>query len=86
MFHFVELLGDILANKPKETDGFDSVIIVDGVPQVGTDRFEKLKGVISKIFAQFGTVVSDYYPKEENGNTKGWVFATLSHLRKSNTS
>ncbi|XKL67161.1 hypothetical protein PGB90_010581 [Kerria lacca] len=69
-----ELLDDVLANKPKETDGFESVIIVDGVPEVGPDRFEKLKNVISKIFTKFGTVVSSYYPKDENGNTKGYIF------------
>jgi hypothetical protein len=29
---------DIMKLKPKESDGVDSVIIVDGVPVVGTDR------------------------------------------------
>ena len=67
----LELLGDILARKPKETDGFESVIIVDGIPEVGTDRLEKLKGVIEKIFSKFGTIVSDYYPKNDQGVTKG---------------
>lgn len=66
-----ELLGDILATKPKETDGFDSVIIVDGIPKVGPDRLEKLKNVINKIFVKYGTIVSDYYPKDESGSTKG---------------
>ncbi|KAK7582397.1 hypothetical protein V9T40_013842 [Parthenolecanium corni] len=69
-----ELLGDILATKPKETDGFDSVIIVDGIPKVGTDRLEKLKNVINKIFAKYGTIVSDYYPKDDTGSTKGYIF------------
>lgn len=71
----VELLGDVLATKPKETDGFDSVIIVDGIPQVGPDRLEKLKNVINKIFVKYGAIVSEYYPKDDNGNTKGSVFA-----------
>jgi hypothetical protein len=30
---------DIMKMKPKESDGVDSVIIVDGVPVVGTDRY-----------------------------------------------
>ena len=29
-----ELLGDLLRSKPKETDGTDSVVIVDNIPQV----------------------------------------------------
>lgn len=67
----LELLGDILETKPRETDGFQNVIIVDGVPEVGPDRLEKLRGVIATFFAKFGTIVSDFYPKDENGTTKG---------------
>lgn len=67
----LELLGDVLQKKPKISDGVDTVIIVDGVPQVNPERFEKLKVVITKIFAQFGKITSDYYPKSENGHTKG---------------
>jgi hypothetical protein len=32
---------DIMKMKPKESDGVDSVIIVDGVPVVGTDRYRQ---------------------------------------------
>jgi hypothetical protein len=32
---------DIMKMKPKESDGVDSVIIVDGVPVVGTDRYHQ---------------------------------------------
>lgn len=66
-----ELLGDLLKNKPTETDGVESVIVVDGIPQVGPDRFEKLIGVINKIFSKMGTIVNEYYPKTEAGVTKG---------------
>lgn len=76
-----ELLGDILAKKPKETDGFDNVIIVDGIPEVGTDRLEKLKGVIDKIFSKFGAIVSDYYPKNDQGVTKGYVFIEYNNAQ-----
>lgn len=64
-------MGDILENKPRETDSFHNVIIVDGVPQVGPDRLEKLKGVILKLFGKFGMIVNDYYPKDDNGHLKG---------------
>lgn len=68
-----ELLGDLLANKPSETDAFSNVVIVDGIPQVGPERFEKLKNVITGYFAKFGTIVNDYYPKDEDNNVKGCV-------------
>ena len=46
-----ELLADILKTRPKETDGVDNVIIVDGCPAgIGPERCEKLKGVIRKIY------------------------------------
>jgi translation initiation factor 3 subunit B len=66
-----ELLGDLLKQKPRETDGVESVIVVDGVPQVGPERLEKLTTVINKIFSKFGTIVNEYYPTNENGHTKG---------------
>jgi len=45
--------------------------VVDGVPQVGPERLEKLTTVINKIFSKFGTIVNEYYPTNENGQTKG---------------
>lgn len=75
---FLELLDDILRQKPKETDGVESVIVVDGVPQVGPERLEKLQSVINKIFGKFGAIVNDYYPKNENGQTKGYIFLEYS--------
>lgn len=68
-----ELLGDILKKEPKEADGCESVIVVDNVPVVGEERLEKLKAVLKKIFSKFGTISSDYYPKEGN-KTKGYIF------------
>lgn len=68
-----ELLGDLLRQKPKETDGVEAVIIVDGIPQVEEDRLEKLKKVIRKIFEDSGAILNDYYPMDKNGKTKGYV-------------
>ena len=67
----LDLLGDFLANKPSETDAFSNVVIVDGIPQVGPERIDKLKNVITSYFAKVGKIVSDYYPKDEDGNVKG---------------
>lgn len=61
---------DILKEKPLEADGIDSVVVVDNVPQVGSERLEKLKNVIHKIFSKFGKIAAEFYP-EGDGLTKG---------------
>ena len=47
-----ELLGDLLQQRPKESDGMDSVIVVDGIPTVAAERIDKLKGVVRKIYSK----------------------------------
>lgn len=74
-----ELLGDILVQKPKETDGYESVIVVDGVPQVGPNRLDKLKSVIAKVFNKMGNIVNEFYPVNEEGTTKGYIFLEYSN-------
>ncbi|XP_025835515.1 eukaryotic translation initiation factor 3 subunit B-like [Agrilus planipennis] len=69
-----ELLGDILKDKPKETDGVESVVVVDGCPQIGPERLEKLQSVVNKIFGKFGDIVNSYYPVNEKNQTKGYIF------------
>ncbi|XP_046491098.1 eukaryotic translation initiation factor 3 subunit B [Neodiprion pinetum] len=69
-----ELLGELIRQKPSETDGVEAVIVVDGVPQVGPERLEKLQMVISKLFEKFGDIVNQWYPKNEDGLTKGYIF------------
>ena len=70
-----ELLGDILKQKPSETDGVESVIVVDNVPRVEPDKLEKLQSVINKVLGKFGTIVNQYYPmNESDGKTKGYIF------------
>ncbi|XP_023247226.1 eukaryotic translation initiation factor 3 subunit B isoform X2 [Copidosoma floridanum] len=74
-----ELLADIIGQKPSETDGVESVIVIDGVPKVEPKRLEKLQTVIEKIYGKFGTIVNKYYPQDENGMTKGYVFFEYSN-------
>jgi len=74
-----ELMPEVMRQKPKETDGVESVIVVDGVPVVGGDRVDKLKNVIRKIYGKFGKLVNEHYPSEENGNTKGYIFLEFSN-------
>jgi len=73
-----ELMPEIMKQKPKESDGVDSVIVVDGVPVVGTDRVDKLKNVIRKTFGKFGKLVNEHYPMDDEGKTKGYIFLEFS--------
>ncbi len=55
------MVGDVLRSRPKETDGIETVVVVDGLPVVGDDRVDKLKGVIRKIFGKFGNISTESY-------------------------
>ena len=46
------LMADLFRQRPKESDGVDNVILVDGIPAVGAERLEKLKSVLRKIFSK----------------------------------
>ena len=72
MLLLTELLGDILRQKPKESDATEAVVIIDGLPEVGPDRIDKLKGLMRKLFKDFGGgIVNDHYPLSAEGKTKG---------------
>jgi len=73
-----DLMPDLMRRKPLESDGVDSVIVVDNVPIVGEDRVEKLKNVIRKTFGKFGKLVNEHYPVDEEGKTKGYIFLEFS--------
>lgn len=74
-----ELLADILQDKPREIDGVDSIIAVDGLPQVEPERFQKLQNVVIKIFSKFGTIINTHYPLQENGFNKRYFFCEYSN-------
>lgn len=74
MCYFLEVLGDLLKQKPCETDGVENVVVVDNIPKVGPARQLKLKSVIDKLFSTFGEIVNVFYPCDEEGNTKGYAF------------
>ena len=67
-------MGDLIRQRPKETDGVESIVVVDGVPQVGADRLEKLQNVLRKFFVKFGKITNEYYALNSDGSTKGYVF------------
>jgi len=76
-----ELMPEIMKQEPNESDGVDSVIVVDNIPSVGAERTEKLKNVIRKIYSKFGNLVNEYYPVDEEGNTKGYIFLEFKNHR-----
>ena len=71
-----ELLADLLKKQPKETDGIDSVVVVDNVPKVGSERMEKLQNVLRKIFGKFGKIQTEHMPMDD-GKTKGYILFVI---------
>lgn len=69
-----DLLSDLLKKKPCETDGMENVIVVDEIPKVEPARQEKLENVIKKLFSTCGEIANVFYPKDDNGYTKGYCF------------
>ena len=70
----------MLKSKPAETDGMDSVIVVDNTPEIGAKLLEKLQKVIKKLFNDFGKIINEYYPiYEETNKTKGYAFAIFTN-------
>jgi len=74
-----ELMPEIMKMQPKESDGVDSVIVIDNVPQVEGARVEKLKNVIRKIYSKFGKLMNEHYPVDDEGKTKGYIFLEFNN-------
>ena len=66
-------MGDKLSQRPEEDTSLENIIVVDNAPKVGPDRLNKLKAVLKKIFQRFGTIVTEFYPVNEDNETKGYV-------------
>jgi len=69
-----ELLGDFLESRPTLDKGHDGVVVVDGIPQVGQEKIQKLRKAIDGIFKKFGDLHDQYYPTAEDGKTKGYAY------------
>ncbi|KAK9058225.1 hypothetical protein SSX86_023065 [Deinandra increscens subsp. villosa] len=57
--------------------GFGSIIVVDNLPVVPKEKFEKLEGVVRKIYSQIGVIKENglWMPVEEDtGKTRGYCF------------
>lgn len=71
-----------------ETDtGFGNVIVVDNLPVVASEKYEKLEGVIRKIFGQIGVITQNglMMPRDESGKTKGYAFIEYSTPQEAQT-
>jgi len=72
-----ELMPDLLRQRPKESDGMDSVVIVDGIPTATKDKLDKLKTVVRRLFKKYvgdKIVQNEHYPLTDAGETKGYCF------------
>lgn len=68
----IDLLPEIYCKKPREQEGFDSVIVVDNIPKVGPPRIDKLKSVLKDKFSVYGKFIGEpFYALDESGVTKG---------------
>lgn len=58
-------------------DGFDSIIVVDGVPVIDRSKLDKLLAKISKEFSRKGAVIKQddiFVPWDDNaGKSKGYA-------------
>lgn len=73
---------DVIESENLELDsGFENVIVVDNLPVVGSDKFDKLEGVIRKIFGQIGVIKEKglWMPMNpETQKTHGYCFIEFS--------
>eukprot|EP00252_Welwitschia_mirabilis_P007653 TRINITY_DN1925_c0_g1_i1.p1 TRINITY_DN1925_c0_g1~~TRINITY_DN1925_c0_g1_i1.p1 ORF type:complete len:724 (+),score=157.56 TRINITY_DN1925_c0_g1_i1:218-2389(+) len=68
--------------------GFGNIIVVDNLPVVPPEKFEKLEGVIRKIFGQIGTIRDKglWMPvNPETNKTQGYCFIEYSTPQEAQT-
>lgn len=66
-----ELVPDILKQKPNPSDSFESVVVCDNIPVIGSAKLEKLRNILRKLFSQFGELVTEHVPLDDGALTKG---------------
>lgn len=52
---------------------------MDNIPKVAPTRQEKLRTVIEKLFSAIGPINREFYPVDDEGNTKGYAFLEYSN-------
>ena len=71
--HWLDLMPDILKERPQLDLSTDTIIVVDNAPKVKPDRLSKLETVLTRVFSKFGTVLSQFHPTDDDDVTKGSV-------------
>jgi len=79
-----DLLGDILSQKPKDSDVSQCVVIVDGLPEVGTDKVDKLRNHVKKLFKDCGRECRKDCEKDCSKPCAGGVFSDSFPLANNN--
>lgn len=66
---------DVEENVQEEDLGFGNIILVDNLPVVSREKFEKLVSLIRRIYGRFGTIKEDWMPHDPNTNKSlGYCF------------
>ncbi|KAL3690224.1 hypothetical protein R1sor_016533 [Riccia sorocarpa] len=69
--------------------GFGNIVVVDNLPVVAPEKYEKLEGVIRKIFGQIGVIRERglWMPREDGGEgkTKGYAFIEYTTPQEAQT-
>mmetsp|Transcript_32658 Transcript_32658/g.59213 ORF Transcript_32658/g.59213 Transcript_32658/m.59213 type:complete len:718 (-) Transcript_32658:176-2329(-) len=73
-------------NIPFES-GFESVLVIVNIPKISAEKFDKLKGVLTKVFNNAGPVREGgiYIPQDEANVTKGFCFVEYDSAKDANT-
>mmetsp|Transcript_26880 Transcript_26880/g.43881 ORF Transcript_26880/g.43881 Transcript_26880/m.43881 type:complete len:667 (-) Transcript_26880:280-2280(-) len=60
--------------------GYGCLVIVDNLPVVGQDKYDKLVTVVKKVYSQIGSIRENgiLMPKDESGKTRGFAFIEFS--------
>lgn len=92
LFDFSDDDDDLLAREELEFEsGFGNVVVVDNLPVVPPEKFEKLENVVRKIYSQIGVIKEDGFWMPINPDTKktlGYCFIEYNtpqvrlHLRR----
>ena len=60
--------------------GFAKIVVVDNIPVVSEEKYDKLKAVLTKIFTSIGAIETFHLPQDESKNTKGYVSRHFLHF------
>jgi len=67
--------GDDDEVEASQDSGFGNIVVIDNIPEVGTDKYERLTKILTKIVSGVGSVSQLVHPVDEStGVSKGFAF------------